>query len=103
MLCLSDGQPLSEEDRAGNDEADRLAKEAVEAYRVPPALRACLRSYARKVTDIATWIGHATLAANDFETWEVRDGSVVRTLMRHAEAMPHRKRTSRTKRLVKPA
>jgi len=103
VLRLSDGQPLSEEDRAGNDEADRLAKDAVEAFRVPPALRSALSSYARKVIDVATWIGRATLAANEFETWQVRDGSVVKILIRDAEATPKRNRASKIRGSAKTA
>ena len=50
---LSDGQLLSEDDRAGNAEADRLAKLAAEGDRMAIATREQLLAHARRVTDIA--------------------------------------------------
>ena len=89
---LSDGCRLTQEDRDQNAEADRLAKLAVEADRVPAATRKVLLAHAARVVDVAKWIGTATLAANTFEVWESCDGILVKNRLRDAHAAPSRTR-----------
>ena len=95
---LSNGQLLSAEDRTFNGEADRLAKLAVEEDRVPIAVRKRLLAQVKRVSDVAEWIGRATLAANHFEAWESRDGALVKVAWRDSAAISVRRRQSRAKR-----
>jgi hypothetical protein len=62
-LCLGDGSYLTDLDRKGNDEADRLAKLAVEAHRVPKAVRDSIKERNGLVEKTARWVARATYAA----------------------------------------
>ena len=97
---LSDGRRLSEEDRDQNAEADRLAKLAVEEDRVSAATRKLLLAHAARVADVARWIGIATLAANQFEVWEARNGNLVKIRLRDAQATPIRRRPRKCRQLA---
>jgi hypothetical protein len=66
VATLSDGSLLSAIDRAGNDEADRLAKAAAAGSRVPSGCRDAVRDLAGRVTRQARWVGQVTRAANHF-------------------------------------
>ena len=94
---LSNGEPLTEEDRSCNAEADRLAKLAVEEDRLPAGTRKLLLAHASKVVDVAAWIGTATLAANQLEAWESHDGTVIKVTLRDAHAASRSKKPPRTK------
>lgn len=85
---LSDGRLLSAEDRTHNAEADRLAKLAVEEDRLSASLKKQFLRHAGRVSDIAVWIGIATLAANNFEVWESLDGTLVKVTLRDAQDAP---------------
>jgi len=63
-LHLSNGQPLTAIDRHGNAEADRLAKAAAHAVRVPEDVRERIDAEAACVTDLARWVGQVTAAAS---------------------------------------
>ena len=95
VVRLSNGQPLTEEDRTCNDEADRLAKLAVEEDSIPASTRKLLLAHASKVMDVAVWIGTATLAASQHEAWETQDGSAVKVILRDAQAAPRKARKAR--------
>ena len=79
---LGDGSLLTAVDRQANAEVDRLAKAAVEEDRVPEALRKLVAVVAGRVSDIARWIGRATVAANEHQvhdgdrTTRIRDATV---------------------------
>ena len=66
VLLLSNGVALSATDRMGNGEADRLAKDAAEAVRVPPAVRAHIAGASALAKQLAKWIGQVTAAASSF-------------------------------------
>lgn len=62
---LSDASFLTEVDRFGNEYADRLAKEAVEAHRVPEAVRLALPEHGQLQVATFQWLASATLLANN--------------------------------------
>ncbi len=66
IKVLSDGQPLTQLHRRGNDAVDELAKAAARQD-APPSwqLRAVARATDR-LTAIATWIGQSAALANHF-------------------------------------
>jgi hypothetical protein len=66
VATLSDGSLLSAFDRAGNAEADRLAKAAAAGSRVPSSCREAVLNLASLVTQQARWVGQVTCAANHF-------------------------------------
>ena len=70
---LGNGQFLSRLDRLGNDEADRLAKAAVQAHRVPRQIRDLINTQESEVRGMAWWVAHVTIAANSWGPQEVRD------------------------------
>ena len=86
-VCLSDGSPLTAVDRDANNEADRLAKSAIDEDRVPEELRILVARVAQRVTDLAEWIGRATAAANSFRA----DEGGVLTTIRDASTPPRRR------------
>ena len=63
----SDGHLLTASDRLANAEADRLAKSAVENDRVARRVVNRVADVGRRVHAIATWIGQATVIANDYK------------------------------------
>ena len=64
LLHLSNGTLLTATSRRTNDRADTLAKQAVEAQRVPEHFRQMIRGSHDDIAAIAKWIGKAALAAN---------------------------------------
>jgi hypothetical protein len=62
-LYLGDGSKLTQLDRKGNNEADRLAKLAVEEHRVPKQVRDNIKELALVVERTARWVARATYAA----------------------------------------
>ena len=80
---LSNGEFLTEIDRQGNELADRHAKLAVRAHRVPKAVRERMQRYDLLVTDTAAWIGMITHHANNREGIQARDSVAARSSARH--------------------
>ena len=74
MRRLSNGALLTTADRCGNAEADRLAKAAAMAHRVPPAARGQVASALLLSRQLALWIGQITAIAGAFVT---PDGAVL--------------------------
>ena len=68
-----DGFLVEERDVEANGEADRLAKQAVAAHRVPKAIRDEVRQHSELVTDNAMWIARATALANNHQGDPARD------------------------------
>jgi hypothetical protein len=62
-LALSNGDSLTETDRIGNGEADRLAKSAAHATRVSAEVKLRITRASDRVAMHATWIGVATALA----------------------------------------
>ena len=90
-LHLGDGTLLSESDRKGNEEADRLAKLAVEAHRVPKQVRECIKELNVVVERTARWVARATFAAGHQTVRPFRDTDASRAA---ASAAAKRKRPS---------
>ena len=63
-VVRGDGFLLTESDVAGNAEADKLAKRAVEHHRVPFRVRQEIKAHDELVTSNATWIARAGILAN---------------------------------------
>ena len=72
-LLLSDGSLLTEVDRLGNAEADRLAKLGAQSHRVPKAVRECIKEHHQLVERTARWIARATWAAGHQTVRPLRD------------------------------
>jgi hypothetical protein len=72
-VCLGDGSKLTQLDRVGNDEADRLAKLAVEAHRVPKQVRDRIEELNSVVEKTARWVARATFAAGNQTIKPLRD------------------------------
>ena len=70
---LSNGFLLSDIDRVANAEADRLAKRAVEAHRVPKTIRDAIARQEDDVDAMARWLARITLAANSWGDAKARD------------------------------
>jgi hypothetical protein len=79
-LYLGDGSRLTEHDRKGNDEADRLAKLAVEAHRVPKQVREGIKELSVVVERTARWIARATYAAGHQTVRPFRDTEASRAV-----------------------
>lgn len=62
-LLLSNGMALTAIDRMANEEADRLAKFAANAVRVPPAVCKRLAEAQDRARQLALWIGRVTATA----------------------------------------
>ena len=62
-LYLGDGSTLTDLDRKGNGEADRLAKLAVKAHRVPKVVRDSIKQRNELVDGTARWVARVTYAA----------------------------------------
>lgn len=69
----SDGSLVTREDIALNDLADRLAKKAVEAHRVPQGEIEAWKAKMAEVKERAMWIGVATFEANSSKTFPFTD------------------------------
>ena len=67
------GEFLAANDIAGNAEADRLAKLAVEQHRVDPVEIEMWRRLCEQTTATAKWIARATWAASNCEEAPFRD------------------------------
>ncbi len=81
---IGDGTMLSEIDRISNDLADTHAKEAVEEHRVPEEIRQRVRDEARRVREIAMWLGRVTcLAGGDKDGGRRRDSEASRRRAGH--------------------
>ena len=65
VLRIGDGSFLTATDRYGNDEADRLAKSAVEELRVPRDVREAVREHTELQMHVATWLGQVTSVAGN--------------------------------------
>ena len=72
---LSNGTLLSATDRASNDKADKHAKAAAYAVRVPVELRQDHDDYARNIFDAAIWLGLATWMAGNMQGSVKRDST----------------------------
>jgi hypothetical protein len=70
---LGDGSRLTCSDRKGNNEADRLAKLAVEAHRVPKHVRDEVKELNAVVEKTARWVARATYAAGHQTVKPCRD------------------------------
>ena len=81
---IGNGQFLTARDRAGNDLADQLAKEAVAAHRVPLRVREAIAAQEKSVSDMAWWVARVTLAANAWGADKIRDSeSALRPRRQH--------------------
>ena len=72
-VYLGDGSKLTDLDRKGNEEADRLAKLAVEAHRVPKQVRDKIKELDLVVERAARWVARATYAAGNQIVQPFRD------------------------------
>jgi hypothetical protein len=70
---LGNGTRLTHLDRKGNEEADRLAKLAVEAHRVPKQVQDRIKEFNLVVEDTARWVARATYAAGHQTVRPFRD------------------------------
>ena len=61
---LDDGSPVTDDLIVGNDAADRLARQAAEADRVPAEQRHVLRQLGSRIAAPAKWLGRVTAFAN---------------------------------------
>lgn len=75
VLLKSDGAPLTEADRRGNDKVDALAKTAADGQRFLRHVRERIRIQAEDVAAMATWLAMATVQANAFH---LEDDRVIR-------------------------
>ena len=91
---LGDGSLLSETDRWANDQADRCAKDAVKAHRVPADVRKRVKDASRHVRDIAMWLGRVTHLANNQPETPRRDSDASRQAAAARSALPGCKRRS---------
>jgi hypothetical protein len=73
QLCLGDGSKLTHFDRKGNHEADKLAKLAVEAHRVPTQVRDRIEALNSLVEKTARWVARATYIAGHQTVKPLRD------------------------------
>jgi hypothetical protein len=64
---------LTDDDRRGNEEADRLAKLAVEEHRVPKHVRDMVKNLNSVVENTARWVARATYAAGHQAVKPFRD------------------------------
>ena len=78
VVRLGNGSLLTETDRRGNALADEYAKAAVEAHRVPSAVRQRLRDAAKEVQAIAKWLGRVTHLAGHQAGPQRRDSEASR-------------------------
>ena len=81
-----DGILVEEVDVEANGEADRLAKRAVAAHRVPTAIRGEVRQHSELVADNAMWIARATAVANNHQGDPNRDTEASKTRAAQAAA-----------------
>ena len=100
-LTLSGGIPLSTIDRSPDMEADRLAKAAVSAVRVPMAVRGGLGGLYERARAVARWVGQVTAAVG---CCEAQAGHVMRNSLpsacRHHAGKPARRLLPATFRCV---
>ena len=73
MATKSDGSLVTKVDNSANDLADRLAKRAVEAHRVPQGEVQAWKTEMAKVKTRAKWIGVATFEANSSKVFPFTD------------------------------
>ena len=76
--ALGNGSLLTEIDRHANDLADESAKAAVEAHRVPEAIRERVKDAAAEVRAAAMWLGRVTHLANNQPGPQRRDSTASR-------------------------
>ena len=72
-VVRGDGFLLTEVDVAGNAEADKLAKRAVEHHRVPFRIRQAIKAHYELVTASAMWVARASVLANQQSSDPQRD------------------------------
>lgn len=89
-----DGFLLTETDVEFNDYADRLAKAAVEAHRVPYRIRQEIEAHNVLTTDNAKWIARATVLANQQPSDPTRDTQASKA--KAAEAAARKRKLKRT-------
>ena len=89
---LGNGDVLTARDRRGNEEADRLAKEAVQFHRVPKSVRQSIMEQEKQVSAMAWWVAQVTSAANSWGPQALRD----------SESAPARNTAPRVGRRQKP-
>ena len=70
---IGNGELLTARDRRGNDLADKLAKDAVGAHRVPERIRCAIAAQEEHVVDMAWWVAQVTVAANAWGPDKLRD------------------------------
>ena len=92
---LGDGSRLTAEDRMANEEADKLAKAAVEAHRVPKQLRAQIKQRNELVEATARWVAWATWAAGNQTVEPLRDTDASRAAALAASRARKRERLAR--------
>ena len=85
-----DGFLLTEADVEGNDMADRYAKAAVDAHRVPYRTRQAIAAHDVLTTDNAIWIARATVIANQQPGDPGRDTQASRAKAAEAAATKRR-------------
>ena len=73
QVSLGDGSMLTAVDRMANNEADMLAKAAVEAHRVPKQVRTQIKKLDSLVEATARWVARATWAAGNQTVQPHRD------------------------------
>ena len=78
IATKSDGSLVTEVDVTTNDLADRLAKKAVEAHRVPQGEVHAWKTEMAKVKTRAKWVGVATYEANSSKTFPFTDSESAR-------------------------
>ena len=78
MAKKSNGEAVTEQDQWGNDVADKLAKLGAEHHRVPPEEVRIWKKAQRVAKDRAKWIGQATYAANNSDSFPFRDNEASR-------------------------
>ena len=87
---LSDGSWLSEVDWHLNCVADGLARAAAQVDRIASAHRREVLALWEQVTDVAIWIGQATVLADDFPDPEQPRGSKARHVRDNERLRPRR-------------
>ena len=75
VLCLGNGTKLTDLDRDSNHAADKLAKSAALAYRVPVAVRTEIAAVHSVTYTMAQYLGRATFAANHHHLPPHRDSA----------------------------
>jgi hypothetical protein len=103
QVSLGDGSLLTAVDRMANNEADMLAKTAVEAHRVPEQVRSQIKELDRLVEATARWVARATWAAGNQKVQPHRDTEASRAARTAAARAMKQEGTARPCKRVKMA